>query len=57
MSNLQRFVAGEDRELVSSVEDAWRTMAVVEALYESDAAGGTPVPLDIPAAAAMERSA
>jgi hypothetical protein len=42
---------------VSSVEDAWRTMAVVEALYESDAAGGTPVPLDIPAAAAMERSA
>jgi predicted dehydrogenase len=57
MSNLQRFVAGEDRELVSSVEDAWRTMALVEALYESDAAGGTPVPLDVPCAAAMERSA
>jgi hypothetical protein len=57
MSNLQRFVAGEDRELVSSVEDAWRTMAVVEALYESDAAGGTPVPLDVPRAAGMELSA
>lgn len=44
MSNLQRFVAGEDAALVSPVDDAIRTMAVVEACYQSSAAGGTPVP-------------
>ena len=46
MSNLQRFVAGEDAALVSSVEDAFRTMAVVEACYESSAHGATPIPAD-----------
>ncbi|MBK7877568.1 MAG: Gfo/Idh/MocA family oxidoreductase [Planctomycetes bacterium] len=46
MSNLQRFVAGEDAELSTSVEDAWRTMQLVEALYASDARGGTPLPRD-----------
>ena len=44
MSNLQRFVAGEDSKLVSGVEDALRTMAVVEACYESSAQGATPIP-------------
>ena len=44
MSNLQRFVAGEDAALVSPVEDAIRTMALVEACYQSSAAGGTPIP-------------
>ena len=44
MSNLQRFVAGEDEALVSSVDDAVKTMALVEACYLSSAAGGTPVP-------------
>jgi predicted dehydrogenase len=44
MANLQRVVAGEDTALVSSVEDAFRTMAVVEACYESSARGATPVP-------------
>ena len=44
MANLQRFVAGEDAALVSSVEDAFRTMAVVEACYRSSAGGATPVP-------------
>src|SRR5579863_3796034 len=44
MSNLQRFAAGEDPKLVSSVEDALRTMAVVEACYESSAHGATPIP-------------
>jgi len=44
MSNLQRFVAGEDPKLISSVEDALRTMAVVEACYESSAHGATPIP-------------
>ena len=38
MSNLQRFVAGEDAALVSPVDDALRTMAVVEACYVSSAA-------------------
>ncbi len=44
MANLQRFAAGEDRELVSRVEDAFQTMALVEACYQSDAKGGTPIP-------------
>ncbi|MHC1550950.1 Gfo/Idh/MocA family protein [Phyllobacterium sp. K27] len=41
MANLQRFASGEDSELVSSVEDAWHTMALVEAAYASSAASGT----------------
>ena len=44
MSNLQRFAAGEDATLVGSVHDAIRTMAVVEACYESSEHGATPVP-------------
>lgn len=44
MSNLQRFVAGEDAALVGSLDDAIKTMAVVEACYISSAAGGTPIP-------------
>jgi predicted dehydrogenase len=44
MSNLQRFIAGEDDALVSPVEDAIKTMALVEACYQSSATGGTPVP-------------
>jgi predicted dehydrogenase len=40
MANLQRFIAGEDSELVSSVDDALKTMAVVEACYASNAHGG-----------------
>jgi predicted dehydrogenase len=43
MSNLQRFVSGEDTTLVGSVHDAIKTMAVVEACYESSARGGTPI--------------
>jgi predicted dehydrogenase len=44
MSNLQRFAAGEDRELRTRVSDAYRTMALVEACYRSSAAGGVPLP-------------
>jgi predicted dehydrogenase len=44
MSNLQRVVAGEDRALVSGLDDAIKTMALVEACYTSSAAGGTPMP-------------
>lgn len=44
MANLQRFVAGEDTQLATSVEDAWHTMALVEACYRSMETAGTPVP-------------
>ena len=44
MANLQRYAAGEDEVLHTSVEDACKTMAVVEACYESDAHGATPIP-------------
>jgi len=44
MSNLQRFVAREDDELRTSVEDVAHTMALVEACYLSSREPGTPVP-------------
>jgi len=44
MANLQRFSAGEDARLSTYVEDAWRTMALVEACYQSNAQPGTPLP-------------
>lgn len=44
MANLQRYAAGEDDTLAASVEDAWHTMALVEAAYRSNAAPATPVP-------------
>ncbi|MCM3879962.1 MAG: Gfo/Idh/MocA family oxidoreductase [Vicinamibacterales bacterium] len=44
MSNLQRFVAGEDSALVSPVEDSIKTMALVEACYRSSEAGGMVIP-------------
>lgn len=43
MSNLQRFAAGEDDRLLTSVEDAWHTMALVEAAFRSAAAPATPL--------------
>ena len=43
MANLQRFVKREDSELIASVEDAWTTMAVVEAAFESSARPATPL--------------
>jgi len=47
MSNLQRFAAGEDPRLVTGVEDAWHTMALVEAAFESAAQPATPVRSEI----------
>ena len=44
MSNLQRFIAGEDTALISPVSDAIKTMALVEACYASSAAGPTLIP-------------
>ncbi|WP_192362050.1 Gfo/Idh/MocA family protein [Mesorhizobium mediterraneum] len=43
MANVQRYTSGEDAELVSSVEDGWNTMALVEAAYRSSAAPATPI--------------
>jgi predicted dehydrogenase len=43
MSNLQRYAAGEDAELKTSVADAWHTMALAEAAFESAAKPATPV--------------
>ncbi len=43
MANVQRFHAGEDATLVASVEDAWTTMALVEAMFESSARPATPL--------------
>jgi predicted dehydrogenase len=43
MANLQRYASGEDAALVSSVEDAWNTMALVEAAYRSSAQPATPL--------------
>ncbi|WDZ80740.1 Gfo/Idh/MocA family oxidoreductase (plasmid) [Ensifer adhaerens] len=43
MANLQRFAAGEDEALIGSAEDAWQTMALVEAAYQSSAAPATAI--------------
>ena len=44
MSNLQRYASGEDKILPTGFEDAYKTMCLVEALYRSIEAGGTPIP-------------
>jgi predicted dehydrogenase len=44
MASLMRRAEGESTELPTSVEDAYRTMAVVEACYESSAHGAVRVP-------------
>ena len=43
MSNLQRVASGEDHRLVTDVEDAWHTMALAEAAFESASLPSTPV--------------
>jgi predicted dehydrogenase len=45
-SNLQRVAAREDGALVSGVEEAFHTMALVEASYQSSAGKSTPIPPD-----------
>jgi predicted dehydrogenase len=44
MSNLQRVACGEPEALLTSVEDAWHSMALVEACFQSNAGAATPVP-------------
>lgn len=41
MANLQRVANGEDSELISSVEDAWQTMSLIEAAFTSSASFAT----------------
>ena len=40
MANLQRVRSGEDSTLRTAVDDAWQTMALVEACYEANARPG-----------------
>lgn len=44
MASLMRFASGESPDLPTSVEDAWRTMAVIEACYTSSDRGSTHIP-------------
>jgi predicted dehydrogenase len=44
MGELMRFANGETLAPATSVEDAIKTMAVVEAAHDSSASGGTPIP-------------
>jgi predicted dehydrogenase len=44
MASLMRFASGESDELPTSVEEAWRTMAVIEACHASSDRGATPIP-------------
>jgi predicted dehydrogenase len=44
MASLMRYANGESRELPTAVDDAFLTMALVEACYRSSASGGTPIP-------------
>jgi predicted dehydrogenase len=44
MANLQRFAAGEDDLLATNVDDAWRTMSLVEACYRAGSQPGTSIP-------------
>lgn len=46
MSNVQRFDAGEDDALFSSVEDGFQTMALVEACFEANTLPSVPLKLD-----------
>lgn len=43
IAQVMRFAVGEDAALEGSAEDAWHTMALVEAAYESSAAPAHPV--------------
>jgi len=46
MRNVQRFDAGEDDRLYASVEDAYQTMALVEACFRSMREPATPLEID-----------
>lgn len=46
MSNVQRFDAGEDDNLFASVEDGFKTMALVEACFEANQLPSQPISVD-----------
>jgi len=46
IASLMGYLDGASSTLLASVEDAYRTMAVVESAYESSARGGTAVQYD-----------
>lgn len=46
MRNLQRFDAGEDTQLFSGIEDAFQTMALVEACFDAMASPSVPLQAD-----------
>jgi predicted dehydrogenase len=46
MGSLQAFVEGTTAELPTSFQDAYQTMALVEAVYRSSARDAEPIPLD-----------
>jgi predicted dehydrogenase len=46
MASLMRFVEGSTDVLPTSVDDAYRTMATVEAAYRANARGGEPIPTE-----------
>lgn len=46
ITQVMRFATGADAALEGSVEDAWHTMALVEAAYESSAAPSHPIRTD-----------
>lgn len=45
MRNVQRYAAGEDTFLYTDIEDAFETMALIEALFEAAETKGTPLVL------------
>ncbi|MEW5974381.1 MAG: Gfo/Idh/MocA family oxidoreductase [Acidobacteriota bacterium] len=45
MASLMRFMEGSSGALPTGVEDAFKTMALVEACYQSSEGGGTPLPV------------
>ena len=44
MASLMCYLEGSSPTLPTSVDDAYQTMAVLEAAYESSAHGATPIP-------------
>ena len=44
MAQLQRFVLGEESELIEEFADSWNTMALIEAAYKNNESPGTLVP-------------
>jgi predicted dehydrogenase len=44
MASLMRYVEGSSKDLPTHVDDAYKTMALVEAAHRSSDGGGTAIP-------------